>query len=62
MVKFWQVSNFAEIDDFIQLWTIFPKHFILGNSQGYEYASDKTKQNFGAFCHLFDKKLLLQSL
>ena len=28
--------------------TIFEKHFILDVSQGYEYASEKTKQNFGA--------------
>ena len=34
--------------DCIQPLTIFAKHFILGVSQGYEYASDKTKQNLGA--------------
>ena len=38
---------FAKIVDCIQLWTIFAKHFILGISQGYEYASDKTQQNRG---------------
>ena len=27
--------------------TIFAKHFILGVSQGYEYAFDKTNQNPG---------------
>ena len=28
--------------------TIFAKHFILGVSHGYEYTSDRIKQNFGA--------------
>ena len=38
----------AKIVDCIQPLTIFAKHFILGASQGYEYASDKAKQNPGA--------------
>ena len=38
----------AKIVDCIQLLTIFAKHFILAVSQGYEYASDKAKQNPGA--------------
>ena len=37
----------AKIVDCIQPLTIFAKHFILGVSQGYEYASDKAKQNPG---------------
>ena len=36
---------FANIVDFMQPLTIFASHFILGVSQGYEFASDKTKQN-----------------
>ena len=35
----------AEIVDCIQLFNIFAKHFILGVSKGYEYASNKAKQN-----------------
>ena len=38
----------AIIVDCIQPLTFFAKHFILGVSQGYEYASDKAKQNPGA--------------
>ena len=38
----------TKIVDCIQPLTIFAKHFILGVSQGYEYASDKAKQNPGA--------------
>ena len=38
---------FAKIIDCIQPSTILAKHFILGVSHGYEYASDKTKQNPG---------------
>ena len=38
----------AERVDCIQLLTIFPKHFILGVFQGYEYAFDKAKQSPGA--------------
>ena len=39
---------FVKIVDRIQPVTILEKHFILGLSQGYNYASDKTKQNPGA--------------
>ena len=39
---------FVKIVDCIQSLTILEKHFILGLSQGYNYASDKTKQNPGA--------------
>ena len=35
----------SNIVDYIQPLTTFSKHFILFVSQGYEYASDKTKQN-----------------
>ena len=35
----------AIIVDYIQPLTFFAKHFILGVSQGYEYASNKGKQN-----------------
>ena len=35
--------------------TIFAKHFILGVSQGYEYASDKTKQMPGALSFISHK-------
>ena len=35
----------AKIVHCIQPLTIFAKHFTLVFSQGYEYASDKTKQN-----------------
>ena len=41
-------SFLQKIVDFTQPLTIFAKHFILPVSQGYEYASDKTKQNPGA--------------
>ena len=34
----------AKIVDCVQPLTIFAKHFILGVSQGYEYASDKAKE------------------
>ena len=37
----------AKIVDCIQPFTTFAKHFILGVSQSYEYASDKPKQNPG---------------
>ena len=39
---------FVKIVDCIQPLTILEKHFILGLPQGYNYASDKTKQNPGA--------------
>ena len=35
----------TKIVDCIQPFTIFAKHFILDVSQGYEYVSDKAKQN-----------------
>ena len=38
----------AKIVDCIQPLTILAKHVILGFSQGYEYVSDKAKQNPGA--------------
>ena len=37
----------AKIVHCIQPLAIFAKHFILFVPQGYEYASDKTKQNLG---------------
>ena len=46
---------FAKIVDCIQPLTVFTKQFILFVSQGYEYASDKTKQ-YMVCCHLFHKK------
>ena len=42
------MEPFAEIVDCIELWTIFVEHFTLGVSQGYEFASNKSKQNPGA--------------
>ena len=41
------MDPFAKIVDCIQPLTIFENHFILFVSKGYEYASDKTKQNPG---------------
>ena len=38
---------FEKVVDCIQPVSIFAKHFISGVSQGHEYASDKTKQNYG---------------
>ena len=38
---------FAKTVDCIQPLTIVAKHFILFVSQGYQYSSDKTKQNPG---------------
>ena len=35
----------AKIIGCIQPFTVFAKHFTLGVSQGYEYTSDKAKQN-----------------
>ena len=40
---------FAKLVDCIQPLTVFGKHSILGISQAFEYASDKTKQKPGAF-------------
>ena len=53
---------FVKIVDWIQPLTIFTRDFILGASQGYEYASDKSKQNFGALSLISQKKLRQQSL
>ena len=39
---------FANIVDCVQPLTIFAKHSILGISQGYKCASDKTKQKLGS--------------
>ena len=53
----------AKIVGCIQPSTIFAKHFILGVSQCYEHASDKTKQNPGALSaictsnHMFKRKI-----
>ena len=46
---------FAKIVDCIQPLTIFSKHFILFVSQGYEYASDRTKQNPGILSFISQK-------
>ena len=40
-----ETSKMELFVDCIQPLPIFAKHFILRVSQGYEYASDKTKQN-----------------
>ena len=45
---------FAKVVDCIQPLTIFVKHFIYV-SQGYEYASDKAKQNPGVFSFISQK-------
>ena len=45
----------AKIVDCIQPLTIFAKHFILGVLQGYEYASDKVKQDPGALPLILQK-------
>ena len=49
------MNLFVKIVDCIQPLTIFGKHFILGVSQGYEYASDKTKQNPGELSFISQK-------
>ena len=46
---------FANIVDCIQPLTIFGEYFILGVSQGYEYASYKTKRNPGALSFISQK-------
>ena len=46
---------FAKIIDCIQPVTIFAEHFILFVSQGYEYASDKTKQYPGELSFISQK-------
>ena len=45
----------AKLVDCIQPLTIFAKHVILSISQGYEYASDKAKQNRGALSFIQQK-------
>ena len=50
---------FAKIVDCIQLLTIFGKHFLLSDSQGYEYMSEI---KILVCCHLSHKKLGLESL
>ena len=45
----------AKINDYIQPFTIFGKYFILGVSQGYEYTSDKAKQNPAALSLISQK-------
>ena len=52
---------FVEIVASISPLTIFAKHFILFVSQRYEYALIKLSQILMC-CHLFHKKLALQSL
>ena len=46
---------FAKIFGCNQPLAFFAKHFILGVLQGYEYASDKTKQNPGALSFISQK-------
>ena len=43
------------IADCIQQLTIFVEHFILDVSQGYDYASDKTKRNPGVLSFISQK-------
>ena len=45
----------TKIVDGIQPLTIIAKHFILGVSQGYEYVSDKAKQNPGVLSLILQK-------
>ena len=40
-----KMDPYSNIVDYIQPLTTFSKYFMLFVSQGYEYASDKTKQN-----------------
>ena len=49
------MEHFAKVVDCIQPLTIFAKHFVLGVSQGYENASDKTKQSRGALSFISQK-------
>ena len=46
----------SKIVDCIQPLTVFAKHFILCVSQGFEYASDKAKQNPRAFLLIPQKR------
>ena len=50
-----KMELFAKIVDCIQPLTIFTEHFILFVSQGYEYVSDKTKQNPGVLSFTSEK-------
>ena len=45
----------AKIVDCIQPLTIFAKHFMLGVSQGYDYAADRAKQIPCALSHIPQK-------
>ena len=49
------MEHFAKVVDCIQPLTIFAKHFVLGVAQGYENASDKTKQSRGALSFISQK-------
>ena len=49
-----RMELFPKIVDCIQPLTIFAKHFIFV-SQGYEYASEKTKQNTGVLSFISQK-------
>ena len=51
----YKMELFAKIVDCIQPLTIFEKHSILGVSQCYEHASDKTKQNPDALSFIWEK-------
>ena len=46
---------FAKMVDCIQLLTAFAKQFMLSVSQGYKYASDKSKLNPGALSLISQK-------
>ena len=50
-----KMEVFVKIVDCIQPLTIFEKHFLLGVLQGYEYDSDKTKQNLGRLSFISHK-------
>ena len=52
---------FVKIVDCIQPLTNFPKHFILGVPQGYEYVSDKTKQNPNALLLVSQIRIAISS-
>ena len=49
------MEHLEKIIDCTQPLTIFAKHSILGVSQGFEYASDKTKQNHGVLSLISQK-------
>ena len=54
LIETCKMEFFAKIVDWIQPLSIFAKHFMLGVSQGYEYASDKAK-NPGALSFILQK-------